>query len=158
MYHPPRMTVGSLIVTPTYNERDNLEVLVAGVFEALPEAHILVVDDASPDGTGTLAEELAGRDARVHVLHRARKLGLGTAYLEGFAWGLARDYGYFFEIDADLSHDPKYLPGFVEALDRGADLVKFAAVRPERADIEESLRKAQEFCELPGTCAHSPAR
>ncbi len=117
------MTVGSLIVTPTYNERDNLEVLVAGVFEALPEAHILVVDDASPDGTGTLAEELAGRDARVHVLHRARKLGLGTAYLEGFAWGLARDYGYFFEIDADLSHDPKYLPGFVEALDRGADLV-----------------------------------
>lgn len=117
------MTVRSLIVTPTYNERDNLEMLVAGVFEVLPEAHILVVDDASPDGTGALAEEMAARDPRVHVLHRAGKQGLGTAYLAGFGWGLRQDYEYLFEIDADLSHDPKYLPSFLEALDRGADLV-----------------------------------
>jgi dolichol-phosphate mannosyltransferase len=117
------MTVRSLIVTPTYNERDNLEVLVASVFEALPQAHILVVDDASPDGTGALADDMASRDARIHVLHRAGKQGLGTAYLAGFAWGLEQEYEYLFEMDADLSHDPKYLPGFLEALDRGADLV-----------------------------------
>lgn len=117
------MTVRSLIVTPTYNERDNLEVLVASVFEAVPQAHILVVDDASPDGTGALADDMASRDARIHVLHRAGKQGLGTAYLAGFAWGLERQYEYLFEMDADLSHDPTYLPGFLEALDRGADLV-----------------------------------
>ncbi|MDH3201535.1 MAG: polyprenol monophosphomannose synthase [Myxococcales bacterium] len=117
------MTVRSLIVTPTYNERDNLEVLVSSVFDALPQAHILVVDDASPDGTGALADDMATRDARVHVLHRPRKQGLGTAYLAGFAWGLEQQYEYLFEMDADLSHDPKYLPNFLEALDRGADLV-----------------------------------
>jgi len=123
VYHRPGMPVRSLIVTPTYNERDNLEMLVAGVLEVLPQAHVLVVDDASPDGTGALADEMAARDPRVHVLHRAGKQGLGTAYLAGFAWGLERDYEYLFEMDADLSHDPKYLPSFVEALDRGADLV-----------------------------------
>lgn len=113
----------ALIVTPTYNERDNLEALVTGVFTVLPEADILVVDDASPDGTGELADEMAAREPRLEVMHRTGKLGLGTAYLAGFAWGLERGYEYIFEMDADLSHDPRYLPGFLEALEGGADLV-----------------------------------
>ncbi len=113
----------TLIVTPTYNERDNLEALAAGVFEVLPEVHILVVDDGSPDGTGDLAEEMAARDPRIQVMHRAGKRGLGTAYLAGFAWGLERGYEYIFEMDADLSHDAKYLPSFIGALEGGADLV-----------------------------------
>jgi dolichol-phosphate mannosyltransferase len=113
----------TLIVTPTYNERDNLEALVAGAFEVLPAVHILVVDDGSPDGTGELAEEIATRDPRVEVMHRAGKRGLGTAYVAGFAWGLERGYEYIFEMDADLSHDPKYLPSFLDALEGGADLV-----------------------------------
>jgi dolichol-phosphate mannosyltransferase len=114
---------GALIVVPTYNERDNLEAAVGAVFRAAPAAHVLVVDDASPDGTGEVAERLAAADPRVHVLHRAGKLGLGTAYIEGFAWGLARDYRWFFETDADLSHDPAALGLFFAAFDRGADVV-----------------------------------
>ena len=113
----------ALIVTPTYNELDNLEALVTGVFEVLPEVDILVVDDGSPDGTGELADEIAARDTRVEVMHRTGKLGLGTAYLAGFAWGLERGYEYIFEMDADLSHDPRCLPSFLEALGGGADLV-----------------------------------
>lgn len=113
----------TLIVTPTYNERDNLPGLVSGVLAALPEAHVMIVDDASPDGTGALADELAAKDPRVHVLHRAGKLGLGTAYVEAFEWGLARGYARFFEMDADLSHDAKHLAAFVRALDDGADVV-----------------------------------
>ena len=113
----------ALIVTPTYNELHNLEALVAGVFEVLPEVDILVVDDGSPDGTGELADEIAARTTRVEVMHRTGKLGLGTAYLAGFAWGLERGYEYIFEMDADLSHDPRCLPSFLEALEGGADLV-----------------------------------
>lgn len=112
-----------LIVTPTYNERSNLERFVAGVRAAVPEADLLVVDDASPDGTGELADQIAARDPHVRVLHRAGKLGLGTAYLEAFQRGLAQGYERFFEMDADLSHDPKYLADFVRALDDGADVV-----------------------------------
>ncbi|MCA9577415.1 MAG: polyprenol monophosphomannose synthase [Polyangiales bacterium] len=112
-----------LIVTPTYNERENLARFLAGVFEVLPRAHVLVVDDASPDGTGDLAEELAADDERVQVLHRPGKLGLGTAYLDGFRWGLAEGFDVFFEMDTDLSHDPRYLPDFLDALADGADLV-----------------------------------
>lgn len=113
----------TLIVTPTYNERDNLPVFVGAVRRALPDAHIMVVDDASPDGTGEVADEIAGKDRQVHVLHRAGKLGLGTAYIEAFQWGLARGYERFFEMDADLSHDVRHLPAFVRALDEGADVV-----------------------------------
>ena len=112
-----------LIVTPTYNERENLPRFLAGVFEVLPRAHVLVVDDASPDGTGELAEELAAEDSRVQVLHRPGKLGLGTAYLDGFRWGLAEGFDVLFEMDTDLSHDPRYLPDFLDALADGADLV-----------------------------------
>lgn len=115
--------VRTLIVTPTYNERENLEGFVASVRAALPEADLLIVDDASPDGTGRMADEIAARDPHVKVRHRAGKLGLGTAYLEAFGWGLAEGYERFFEMDADHSHDPKYLADFVRALDGGADVV-----------------------------------
>jgi dolichol-phosphate mannosyltransferase len=114
----------SLIVTPTYNERDNLEPFLAGVFRWAPEATVMIVDDASPDGTGALADEIARRDPRVRVMHRAGKLGLGSAYLQAFARGLKdAAFDFFFEMDADLSHDPQYLPQFERALEGGADLV-----------------------------------
>jgi dolichol-phosphate mannosyltransferase len=112
-----------LIVVPTYNERDNLARLVEQALQALPQAHLLVVDDNSPDGTGELAEELALQEPRLHVIHRPGKLGLGTAYVEGFRYGLARDYDFFFEMDADFSHDPRYLPVLFERVLAGADLV-----------------------------------
>src|SRR5262249_6874065 len=89
----------------------------------LPDAHVLVIDDGSPDGTGALADGIAARDKRVQVMHRAGKLGLGTAYLAGFAWALERDYQFVFEMDADFSHDPKYLPVMLDEARRGADLV-----------------------------------
>ncbi|MGQ0562213.1 MAG: polyprenol monophosphomannose synthase, partial [Gemmatimonadota bacterium] len=81
-----------------------------------PRLEILIVDDASPDGTGALADEIASDNPRVHVLHRAGKLGLGTAYLEGFRWGIGRRYDWMFEMDADFSHDPAHLPQFIEGL------------------------------------------
>ncbi len=111
-----------LIITPTYNERENLPELAEGVFAVLPEANLLVVDDASPDGTGDVADQMASGDPRVHVMHRAGKQGLGTAYLAGFAWAIERGYDYILQMDADLSHDPRYLPDFLRALDEGADL------------------------------------
>jgi dolichol-phosphate mannosyltransferase len=114
---------GVLVIVPTYNERDNLPAIVAAVHEQLPEADLLVVDDNSPDGTGQVADELAARDPQVKVLHRPGKQGLGTAYVAGFRWALAADYGYIFEMDCDFSHDPKYLPLLLEAARGGADLV-----------------------------------
>ena len=113
----------TLIVTPTYNERENLPRFVEAVRAALPEAHLLVVDDASPDKTGELADEMAARDGHIHVMHRAGKLGLGTAYVQGFRKGLSEGYEWFFEMDADLSHDPASLKDFVRALELGADVV-----------------------------------
>lgn len=113
----------ALIVTPTYNERANLERFVAEVRRLAPSADMLIVDDASPDGTGDIADDIARRDAQVKVLHRAGKLGLGTAYIDAFRQGLAEGYDLFFEMDADLSHDPKYLPDFFRALTDGADVV-----------------------------------
>lgn len=112
-----------LVVTPTYDERENLEELARGVFAACPGAHLLVVDDASPDGTGALADDLAAADPRVHVLHRPAKMGLGSAYLDAFRWGLEREYATFVQMDTDGSHDPGYLPALLGELDDGADLV-----------------------------------
>jgi dolichol-phosphate mannosyltransferase len=112
----------SIIVVPTYNERANLEAFVAALRGAAPLADLLIVDDNSPDGTGALADELAARDAHVKVLHRPGKMGLGTAYVEGFQYGLAGGYQRFFEMDADFSHDPAHLPAFFAALDAGADV------------------------------------
>ena len=114
---------GSLVVVPTYNEVHNLRALVEAVLRAAPAAHILVVDDASPDGTGSLATELAGKDARVHVLHRSGKLGLGTAYVAGFRWGLSRPYQRFLQMDADFSHDPGQLHRLLTGLEAGAQVV-----------------------------------
>lgn len=111
-----------LVVTPTYDERDNLEDFAAALFAAAPRVSLLVVDDASPDGTGELADAIAARDRRVRVLHRPGKLGLGTAYVEGFTWGLAEGFDVIVEMDADLSHDPRELPRLLDALERGADL------------------------------------
>ena len=111
----------ALIIIPTYNERENLELLVDAIFEVEPRLHILVVDDGSPDGTGDLAETLAARDERVNVLHRQGKLGLGTAYIAGFKWALERDYPLICEMDADFSHQPRYLPALLAATE-DADL------------------------------------
>ncbi|NUN14086.1 MAG: polyprenol monophosphomannose synthase [Myxococcales bacterium] len=102
-----------LIITPTYNERENIARLLGAIFEIVPEAHILIVDDNSPDGTGQLADELSAADVRVHVLHRAGKLGLGTAYIAGFKWAIMHDYDLIFEMDADFSHRPEHLPQFL---------------------------------------------
>jgi dolichol-phosphate mannosyltransferase len=113
----------TLVVTPTYNEKDNLVRFVEAVRRALPEADVLVVDDNSPDGTGVLADALAAKDSKIRVIHRPGKMGLGTAYVQAFTRGLAEDYDRFFEMDADLSHDVRYLPDFVRALDAGFDVV-----------------------------------
>jgi dolichol-phosphate mannosyltransferase len=112
-----------LVIVPTYNERDNLPEIVRAVHEHLGQADLLVVDDNSPDGTGQVADELAAKDAKVFVLHRAGKQGLGTAYVAGFKWALQRDYAFIFEMDADFSHDPKYLPQLLAKAREGADLV-----------------------------------
>ncbi|MBL4637292.1 MAG: polyprenol monophosphomannose synthase [Kofleriaceae bacterium] len=114
---------GAIICIPTFNERENLPLIVPAVLEALPEANILVVDDNSPDGTGDLADEIANQDSRVHVLHREGKKGLGKAYLAAFEWALERDYEFIFEFDADFSHKPEYLPGLLELLRTEADVV-----------------------------------
>jgi dolichol-phosphate mannosyltransferase len=111
----------ALICLPTYNERENLGPIIEAILAAA-EADVLVIDDGSPDGTGRLADEIAARQPRVKVLHRAAKEGLGKAYLAGFAWALARDYDLVLEMDADFSHDPKYLPVLLEKA-READLV-----------------------------------
>jgi dolichol-phosphate mannosyltransferase len=111
-----------LVVIPTYNERDNLEPIVGRVRSAVPDAHILVVDDNSPDGTGKLADELAAADEDVHVLHRTEKNGLGQAYIAGFRWALVAGYGVVVEMDADGSHAPEELPRLLTAL-ADADLV-----------------------------------
>ncbi|MFB4274455.1 MULTISPECIES: polyprenol monophosphomannose synthase [unclassified Nonomuraea] len=111
-----------LVVVPTYNERENVESVVGRVRAAVPEADVLVADDASPDGTGDLADALARRDPQVHVLHRPGKAGLGAAYIHGFTWGLDRAYDVLVEMDADGSHRPEELPALLAAL-RTADLV-----------------------------------
>jgi dolichol-phosphate mannosyltransferase len=111
------------IVVPTYNEAANVERLVPAVRAAAPDAHVLVVDDNSPDGTGAVADRLAARDPRVEVLHRPRKAGLGTAYVGGFARALAAGAGFVAEMDADLSHDPADLPRLLARARAAADLV-----------------------------------
>ena len=113
----------AVICVPTYNEKENLAAIVAAILGATPEVDVLVIDDNSPDGTGQIADGIASRDPRVKVLHRAGKQGLGKAYLAGFAWALERGYELVFEMDADFSHDPKYLPFMLEKARDGADLV-----------------------------------
>lgn len=113
----------ALIVVPTYNERENVREAAERLLAALPETELLFVDDNSPDGTGALLDQLSAAQPRIHVMHRAGKLGLGTAYIDGFGWGLARGFDYLFEMDADGSHDPKYLRQMVALAEDGADVV-----------------------------------
>jgi dolichol-phosphate mannosyltransferase len=112
----------ALVVVPTYNEALNLPLIVPQILAQDPRIEVLVVDDNSPDGTGRLADEMAAADSRVQVLHRPGKGGLGKAYLAGFRWALERDYEFVFEMDADFSHDPRFLPDFLRAAE-DADLV-----------------------------------
>jgi len=118
-----------LVCIPTYNERENLPRVVAGVREHAPDADVLILDDNSPDGTGAVADELAAADARVHVLHRASKEGLGRAYLAGFAWGLERGYDALVEMDADGSHQAKHLPALLSAAEHADAVIGSRYVR-----------------------------
>jgi dolichol-phosphate mannosyltransferase len=103
-----------LVVLPTFNEKENLPRIIPAIIKALPIADILVVDDLSPDGTGEIADSFARKDPRVHVIHRDGPRGLGRAYLHGFSWALERQYTHIFEMDADFSHQPKYLPTLLQ--------------------------------------------
>ncbi|WP_290058870.1 polyprenol monophosphomannose synthase [Amycolatopsis solani] len=105
-----------LVVIPTYNERENLGPILDRLHKVLPDVHVLVVDDGSPDGTGELADERAAANDHVHVLHRTEKAGLGAAYIAGFRWGLAREYSTIVEMDADGSHAPEDLPRLLDAV------------------------------------------
>ncbi len=116
------MTERALVVVPTYNESMNLPLIVPQILAQDSRIDVLVVDDNSPDGTGRLADEMAAAEPRIHVLHRPGKGGLGKAYLAGFRWALERDYEFVFEMDADFSHDPRFLPEFLKAAEH-ADLV-----------------------------------
>ena len=124
MTHPvTRLPIGRIVVLiPTFNERENLPLIVSRTRAAVPEADILVLDDNSPDGTGALADQLAADDGQVRVLHRERKEGLGAAYLAGFAWALEKDYDVMVEMDADGSHQPEQLRTLLVAL-ADADVV-----------------------------------
>ena len=112
----------ALVIVPTYNERFNIARLIPAILAQDPSLEVLVVDDGSPDGTGAIVDGIAANNARVHVIHRAAKLGLGTAYIAGFRWALERKYDLVFEMDADFSHNPERLPEFLEAI-RESDVV-----------------------------------
>lgn len=113
----------ALVCIPTYNERENIEPIVRAALKADPRVDVLVVDDNSPDGTGEIADRLAQESGRVRVLHREKKEGLGRAYLAAFRWALAEGYERVIEMDADFSHDPRYLPKLLDESEAGADLV-----------------------------------
>jgi dolichol-phosphate mannosyltransferase len=123
-----------LVIIPTYNERDNIARLIDQVLARDDRLDVLVVDDGSPDGTGAIVDGIKATNPRVDVIHRERKLGLGTAYIMAFKWALARRYDFVFEMDADFSHDPAHLPQFLEALE-GADLVLGSRYRNGRVTV-----------------------
>lgn len=112
----------ALVVVPTYNERENIARIIAAVLGQDSRLELLIVDDGSPDGTAGIVKDIIAQNSRVHILEREKKMGLGTAYLAGFAWALTQDYDYVFEMDADFSHDPAHLPQFLTAI-QNADLV-----------------------------------
>lgn len=115
-------TPNALIIIPTYNEKENIGLIIPEIKNILPDIHILVVDDNSPDQTSAIVKDLAKSYSGVFVLDRSKKEGLGKAYVAGFKWALERAYSYIFEMDADFSHDPRYLPHFLEAI-KDNDLV-----------------------------------
>jgi dolichol-phosphate mannosyltransferase len=124
----------ALVIVPTYNERENIIRLIEAVLAQDPRVEVLVVDDGSPDGTGQLVDERSESDQRVHAIHRARKLGLGTAYVAGFKWALQRDYEFIFEMDADFSHDPAHIPQFLESAEE-ADVVLGSRYRDGKVTV-----------------------
>lgn len=124
----------ALVIVPTYNERENILRLIDAVLSQDPCIDVLVVDDGSPDGTGALVDERAMQDKRVHVVHREKKLGLGTAYIAGFRWALEREYEFIFEMDADFSHDPQHIPEFLRSAEH-ADLVVGSRYRDGRVTV-----------------------
>lgn len=124
----------ALVIVPTYNERENILKLIDAVLAQSPILDVLVVDDGSPDGTGAIVDERSVADSRVHIIHREKKLGLGTAYVAGFKWALARQYEFVFEMDADFSHDPQHLPQFLSSIEN-ADLVIGSRYRDRRVTV-----------------------
>jgi dolichol-phosphate mannosyltransferase len=124
----------ALVIVPTYNERFNIARLIPAVLAQDPGLEILVVDDASPDGTGAVVDAIAANNGRVNILHREGKLGLGTAYIAGFRWALERKYDLVFEMDADFSHNPERLPEFLEAV-KEADLVLGSRYQGGRVNV-----------------------
>ena len=124
----------ALVIIPTYNERDNVARIIEQVLARDDRLDVLVVDDGSPDGTGAIVDGIKARTPRVDVIHRAGKQGLGTAYIAGFKWALAREYAFVFEMDADFSHDPAHLPQFLEAVE-GADVVIGSRYRNGRVTV-----------------------
>lgn len=146
MTHPERQDIKTCVVVPTYNERENLAQLIDTLEKVASDSeirlHILVVDDGSPDGTGELAEDLAKKYGNIRVLHRSEKKGLGSAYKNGFKIALDDlSADIVFEMDADLSHDPAFLPAFLEKLHEGFDVVVGARYIPEGKIIGWNLRR-----------------
>lgn len=107
----------ALIIFPTFNEKENIERIIKEVLEIDSRINVLVVDDNSPDGTGQIVDRLASENERINILHRQQKRGLGRAYIAGFRWGIEREYDYIFEMDADFSHDPKYVSDFLNTIE-----------------------------------------
>jgi dolichol-phosphate mannosyltransferase len=129
-----RVSERALVIVPTYNERENIRPLIDNVLGKDPRIDMLIVDDGSPDGTGAIVDEIANSNPRVFAIHRASKLGLGTAYLAGFRWALERDYDFVFEMDADFSHNPDHLPEFLRRI-ADADLVLGSRYRNGRVTV-----------------------
>jgi len=107
----------ALIIFPTYNEKENIEKIVGAVLKIDERIHVLIVDDNSPDGTGDIADRMAADNSRIYALHRPGKAGLGTAYIHGFKWAIEQKFDYIFEMDADFSHGPEFLPAFLTAIE-----------------------------------------
>jgi len=124
----------ALVIVPTYNECENISRLIGTVLSEDSRLDVLVVDDGSPDGTGDIVASIGAENPRVHLIRRARKMGLGTAYIAGFKWSLERDYAYTFEMDADFSHDPGHLPQFLRAIET-ADLVLGSRYRDGKVTV-----------------------
>jgi dolichol-phosphate mannosyltransferase len=130
----------TLVIIPTYNERENLPALIEQVLAVAPDLEVLVVDDNSPDGTGQIADTLACADSRVHVLHREGKQGLGTAYIAGFTYALAHDYERVVEMDADFSHRPEDLPGLLAAAEHADVVIGSRNIQGGRAEQWSPIR------------------
>ena len=135
------MTAQTLIVIPTYNERDGVTAIIDAVRASVPSAHILIVDDNSPDGTGQIADEMAARDPQVRVKHRPGKQGLGPAYVDAFQQALQEGWQRIVQMDADFSHDPKDIPRLLVALDAGAGLAIGSRYVPGGGTVNWGLRR-----------------